>query len=228
MARVEIKNLGIKFNLVKQRERSLKGVLVNPFRKAARNEFWAIRNIDLLLKDGDILGITGPNGSGKSTLLRSITGIYDPDEGSIETEGQVSLLAIGAGFNKELSGIENIYLNGAVFGFSQEQIRELVPRIREFADIGDFLEQPIRTYSSGMVSRLGFAVAINLDPDILLIDEVLAVGDQAFKSKCETAVNDLIARRNRIVVIVSHNREIIESMCNRRLRLKRRPRDQHS
>lgn len=221
MARVEIRDLGIKFTLNKKRDSTIKATILRSFRRERREEFWAIRNIDLILTDGDILGISGPNGSGKSTLLRSITGIYSPDEGSIEVDGRVSLLAIGAGFVSDLSGLENVYLNGAIFGLTQHEIDEMVPRIAEFADIGEFLDQPIRTYSSGMVSRLGFAVAINLDPEILLIDEVMAVGDTQFKNKSKAAIQKMIERQDRIVVIVSHDQALLDSMCNKRLELRK-------
>lgn len=223
MAHVRITNLGIKFDLADRQERSIRELLLHPLRRTTSKEFWAIRHVDVELQDGDVIGITGPNGCGKSTLLRSITGIYQPDEGTIETEGRVSLLAIGAGFNKELSGVENIFLNGAVFGFTQAQIEAMVPSIQGFADIGDFMFQPIRTYSSGMISRLGFAIAINLNPDILLIDEVMAVGDAAFKEKCVKAVDNLLARQDRIVAIVSHDADTIKRLCNRRLDLTRKP-----
>ncbi|MDY0003642.1 MAG: ATP-binding cassette domain-containing protein [Polyangia bacterium] len=219
MARVVIRNLGIRFNLDAQRDLSIRNRILNIIRPDPQAEFWAIRHVDLELSPGDILGITGPNGSGKSTLLRAITGIYRADEGELLIEGRVSLLSIGAGFIKDLNGIENIYLNGAIFGFSEAQIAALVPKIAEFADIGDFMRQPIRMYSSGMLSRLGFAVAINLDPDILLIDEVLAVGDAAFKQKCKDAIGELLSRKDRIVVIVSHEPAILDNLCNRRIEL---------
>ncbi len=222
MARVEIQDLGIKFNLDKKRDRTLQRLLLNPFRREKREEFWAIRNVSLTLRDGDVLGIVGPNGAGKSTLLRSITGIYQADEGFIHTEGRVSLLAIGAGFHPELTGIENIFLNGSVFGLRQPEIEALISNIAAFADIGEFIYQPIRMYSSGMVSRLGFAVAVNLDPDILLIDEVLAVGDKGFRKKCRAAIEQMIRSRDRIVVIVSHDQDVIDKLCTRTLKLEPR------
>lgn len=225
MARVEIRNLGIKFNLDRRQDRSLKRLLLHPFHREPRNEFWAIRNVNLTLKDGDVLGIMGPNGSGKSTLLRSITGIYHADEGEILTEGRISLLAIGAGFHPDLTGMENIYLNGSIFGFTQRDLDGLVPKITAFAEIGEFVHQPVRMFSSGMVSRLGFAIAINLDPDILLIDEVLAVGDAAFKEKCRHAIDRLLSARNRIVVIVSHSEDEVEALCTRRFDMRPRPKE---
>tara|TARA_Y100000310_G_scaffold329150_1_gene398462 strand:- start:4623 stop:5291 length:669 start_codon:yes stop_codon:yes gene_type:complete len=222
MTKLKISNLGIKFNLDKKRDRTLKNFLLNPFKHEKKKEFWAVRNIILELKAGDILGITGLNGSGKSTLLRAITGIYKPDEGHIESEGKISLLAIGAGFEKELTGIENIYLNGALFGFSRGKIDEILPKVLAFADIGDFIYQPIRTYSSGMESRLGFAIAINLNPDILLIDEILAVGDAEFKDKCRNEIEKILKDEQKIVLIVSHNLDLIDKLCNRKFELIKR------
>jgi ABC-type polysaccharide/polyol phosphate transport system ATPase subunit len=221
MARVVAEGVGIKFTLARHQDRTLKRLLLHPFRREPVKEYWAVRGVSFTLENGDILGITGPNGAGKSTLLRALTGIYHPDEGRIAIQGRVSLLAIGAGFNPELTGLENIFVNGAVFGFGERAIHAMVPKIAAFADIGEFLYQPIRTYSSGMVSRLGFAVAINIDPDILLIDEVLAVGDAAFQQKCMTAIDALIRSKARIVAIVSHDPDLIARMCTRRLELTR-------
>lgn len=217
MVHVKIKDLGIKFNLDKKRDKTIKNLLLNPLKQDKSREFWAIRRVDLELKPGDVLGITGPNGSGKSTLLRAITGIYSPDEGSLDVNGKVSLLAIGAGFQQELTGIENIYLNGAVFGMTEKEINKRLKKIVSFADIGKFIYQPVRTYSSGMSARLGFAIAINLDPDILLIDEVMAVGDKEFKEKCNAEIERLLALKRKIVIIVSHNPELLNKLCAKQL-----------
>jgi len=222
MTKLKISNLGIKFNLDKKRDKTVKNFLLNPLKQEKKKEFWAIRNINLELKAGDILGITGPNGSGKSTLLRAITGIYNLDEGTLECEGKISLLAIGAGFEKELTGIENIYLNGALFGFSKEKIDSILPKVIEFADIGNFIYQYIRTYSLGMISRLGFAIAINLEPDILLIDEVLAVGDEDFKKKSKRKILEIIQKNNKIIIIATHDKSIIREYCNKNLELLKR------
>ncbi|MFH1134354.1 MAG: ABC transporter ATP-binding protein [Nanoarchaeota archaeon] len=213
MVHVKVKDLGIKFSLDRKKDRSIKNLVLHPFREPKR-EFWAIRHVNLELKSGDILGITGPNGSGKSTLLRAITGIYKPDEGSIEIEGRVALLSIAAGFEKEMTGIENIYLSGSIFGLTRQEIHHLLTRIIKFADIGDFINQPVRTYSSGMVARLGFAVAIHLDPDILLIDEVMAVGDKEFRMKCTSNIENKFITKNKIIILVSHDPNLIKSLCN--------------
>lgn len=221
MAHVTVQDLGVKFRLDKRREQTLRSRLLHPFARDRSREFWALRHVDLRLSAGDILGITGPNGAGKSTMLQALTGIYQPDEGTIDIQGRVALLALGAGFMHDLSGAENVYLNGAAFGFQQGYIDSIVPRIAEFAGIGDFFYQPVRTYSSGMISRLGFAIAMHLDPDILLIDETLAVGDSAFQKKCEEAIQDMLTQRGRIAVIVSHQMPIIRRLCNKRLHMTR-------
>jgi len=215
MIQLKISDLGIKFNLDRERDRTIKNFLLNPFKYEKKKEFWAIRNINLELKGGDILGLTGPNGSGKSTLLRVITGIYKVDEGRLEVEGKVSLLEFGAGFEMELTGIENIYLSGALFGFSKEKIDNIIDRVVTFADIGEFIHQPIRTYSSGMMSRLGFAIAINLDPDILLIDEIMVVGDKEFKKKCEYEISKKMKNADKIVIITTHDRNILDKLCTK-------------
>ena len=149
------------------------------------SEFWALQNISFELKRGECLGLIGPNGCGKSTLLRLIAGIFPPDEGRISFRGRVgALIALGAGFHPHLTGRENVFLNGAILGLSQEEIKDKFSEIIEFAEIGDFLDAPVATYSSGMRVRLGFAVASVIEPDLLLIDEILAVGDRKFRAKC--------------------------------------------
>lgn len=155
---------------------------------------------------GQILGIIGKNGSGKSTLLRALAGIFSPDEGTIETYGNsISLLAIGVGFQKELSGRENIMLSGMLLGFSEQEVREKMPAIIKFAGLGKFIDMPVRTYSSGMYSKLAFSITAILETDIMLIDEVLSVGDQRFKKKSLRKMKSLIADEDRTVVIVSHS-----------------------
>ncbi len=212
---VRITNLGIRFNLDKKVDTSIKKIILKPWSKRQERIYWGLRGVNLEFKTGEIVGIIGPNGSGKSTLLRAIAGIYTPDEGVISCTGKVALLAIGAGFQPELTGIENICLVGSMYGFSQEAMNELLPRIVDFADIGEFIYQPTRTYSSGMVSRLGFAIVVQLDPDILLIDEILAVGDQAFREKCIRTIKQKYLRGDKIVLFVSHDRKVISEFCNR-------------
>jgi ABC-type polysaccharide/polyol phosphate transport system ATPase subunit len=176
-----------------------------------------VREISLEVKQGEVLGIIGRNGSGKSTLLKMMAGVFPPDSGTISTRGSVSLLAgVGVGFHKELTGRENAYLYGALMGRTTEQIDELIEEIQSFAELNHHFDRPIRTYSSGMKSRLGISVATAFKPDLLLIDEVLGVGDVSFRKKSENRVKDLIAESGS-VVIVSHSMGLLKSICNRML-----------
>ncbi len=177
--------------------------------------FRALKGVSFEVEKGKILGIIGKNGSGKSTMLRAIAGIFSPDEGKIDLHGNtISLLSIGVGFNKKLTGKENIYLSGMLLGFSEEQIREKEQEIIDFADIGKFMYKPVKTYSSGMYSKLAFAITAILETDIMLIDEVLSVGDAQFKAKSYNKMKELISDENRTVLIVSHNLDTIASLCD--------------
>ena len=174
-----------------------------------------VRNISLEIREGEVLGIIGRNGSGKSTLLKMMAGVFPPDSGTISTRGSVSLLAgVGVGFHKELTGRENAYLYGALMGRTQTQIDELIDEIRSFAELEHHFDRPIRTYSSGMKSRLGISVATAFKPDLLLIDEVLGVGDASFRKKSEERVKEMIAESG-TVVIVSHSLGLLSSICSR-------------
>lgn len=176
----------------------------------------AVRGVDFEVQTGEILGIIGKNGSGKSTLLRALANIFSPDEGSIDLHGHsISLLAIGVGFKPELTGRENIMLSGMLIGFSEKQIQERMEEIIEFSELGDFIDMPVRTYSSGMYSKLAFSVTAILETDIMLIDEVLSVGDEKFKKKSYNKMKSLISQRNRTVVIVSHSLNTLEELCDR-------------
>ena len=178
--------------------------------------FEAVRGISFDVKTGEILGITGKNGSGKSTLLRALANIFSADEGSIDLHGHsVSLLAIGVGFKNELSGRENIMLSGMLLGFSEKEVQDRMDEIIEFAGLGTFIDMPVRTYSSGMYSKLAFSITAILETDIMLIDEVLSVGDEKFKKKSYAKMKSLISQRNRTVVIVSHNLKTLEELCDR-------------
>ena len=173
--------------------------------------FEALKGVSFDLEEGKILGIIGKNGSGKSTMLRAIAGIFSPDD----LHGRrVSLLSIGVGFNKKLTGRENVYLSGMLLGFSEEQIAEKEKEIIDFADIGKFIDRPVKTYSSGMYSKLAFAITAILETDIMLIDEVLSVGDQRFKEKSYNKMKELISDDTRTVVIVSHSLGTIEELCD--------------
>lgn len=178
--------------------------------------FEAVRGVSFEVKRGEILGITGKNGSGKSTLLRALANIFSADEGSIDLHGHsVSLLAIGVGFKSELSGRENIMLSGMLLGFSEQEVMSRMDEIIEFAGLGDFIDMPVRTYSSGMYSKLAFSITAILETEIMLIDEVLSVGDEKFKKKSYAKMKSLISERNRTVVIVSHSLSTLEELCDR-------------
>ena len=177
--------------------------------------FRALEKISLDVKKGEVVGLMGANGSGKSTLLRVIAGIYAPDEGSVRVRGRVTLLAgIGTGFQLDLTGRENIMLTGSIYGYSKMEISKMEEEIIEFSGIREFIDQPIRTYSAGMRARLGFAIVSNLEPDILLLDEVMSVGDTDFRQKSRNKIEQLI-KGDATVVIVSHSKSIIKSMCDR-------------
>ena len=177
--------------------------------------FKALKGVSFEVEKGKILGIIGKNGSGKSTMLRAIAGIFSPDKGSIDLHGHtISLLSIGVGFNKKLTGRENIFLSGMLLGFSEEEIKAKEKEIIEFADIGSFIEKPVKTYSSGMYSKLAFAITAILETDIILIDEVLSVGDAKFKEKSYNKMKELISADDRTVVIVSHSLGTISELCD--------------
>lgn len=190
---------------------------LNPFKKKYHYDHYALRNISFEIKKGEIVGIIGKNGSGKSTLLKIITGVLSPSSGTLNVKGKISaLLELGAGFNPEYTGIENIYFNGMVMGFTREEMEQKIDTIIEFADIGDFIYQPVKTYSSGMFARLAFAVAINVEPEILIIDETLSVGDMYFQAKCMTKMKELFSK-GVTVIFVTHDTNAIKSLCNRTL-----------
>ena len=180
-----------------------------------RDEFWALKGLTFELSKGDVVGLIGANGSGKTTLLRLLAGILPPDTGEIRIRGRVSaLIALGAGFHPHMTGRENIFLNGTILGLSYEEIKMKFDEIVAFAEIRDFLEAPISTYSSGMKVRLGFAIAIQTQPEVILIDEVLAVGDLSFRARCLEKL-DQIRSSGTTIVFVSHNRQAVKSLCNR-------------
>lgn len=178
--------------------------------------FEAVRGVSFEVQMGEILGIVGKNGSGKSTLLRALANIFSADEGTIDLHGHsVSLLAIGVGFKPELTGRENIMLSGMLLGFEEKEILKRTDEIIEFAELGEFIDMPVRTYSSGMHSKLAFSVTAILETDIMLIDEVLSVGDERFRKKSYNKMKSLISEKNRTVVIVSHNLGTLEELCDR-------------
>lgn len=188
--------------------------------KLRKNEFWALNNISFEVKKGETLGIIGPNGSGKTTLLKLLNGIFWPDKGKITVKGKVgALIEVGAGFHPLLTGRENIYINAAILGMTKEEVDEKFDDIIEFADIGDFLDAPVKHYSSGMFVRLGFAVAVHCEPNVLLVDEVLAVGDINFKAKCYTKIKEL-NEKGITILFISHSMELVSRICNHTIYLK--------
>jgi len=220
MAVIEAKNIGIMFKLRHERRRTLKKSVMNIFKKKLSTQnFWALKNVSFKVNEGESLGIIGKNGSGKTTLLRVIGGIFKPDEGSINVRGKVStLLSVGAGFQPELSGLENIYLNGTILGLKKKEIDAIADSIIAFSELNNFIDVPVKTYSSGMHARLGFSIAVNIERDIMLIDEILGVGDRHFREKCERKMSQF-RERAKTIILVSHNTEAIKSFCNRAILL---------
>lgn len=208
---IEVKDLKITYKCVKSL--SLRKSFFR-LKKSRLEVHEALKGISFEVKKGEILGIVGKNGSGKSTLLRAIAGIFSPDAGSIELESDsVSLLSIGVGFQKQMSGRENIILSGMLLGFTEQQVRDKMDEIIEFANLGKFIDMPVKTYSSGMHSKLAFSITAVLETDIMLIDEVLSVGDTKFKKKSYKKMKELITDENRTVIIVSHSTETLEKLC---------------
>lgn len=192
---------------------------ISPWRKSYHKDFQALDDINLTVHQGECIGIIGTNGAGKSTLLKIITGVLNPTSGSVHIEGHVSsLLELGAGFNRNYTGMENIYLNGKIMGYSDEEIKERVPLIEQFAGIGDFINQPVKNYSSGMFARLAFAVAINVDPDVLIVDEALSVGDVFFQTKCYHKFDEF-RKQGKTILFVSHDLGSVIKYCDRCLLL---------
>ena len=210
---IEVKDLCIHYKGFKSY--SIKQNLLRG-KKNKAEVFEAVKNVSFNVKKGEILGLIGKNGSGKSTMLRAIAGIFTPNSGSIDLHGNsVSLLAIGVGFQTELTGRENIMLSGMLLGFTEEQIKAKSQEIIEFSELGKFIDQPVRTYSSGMHSKLAFSITAILNTDIMLIDEVLSVGDARFKKKSYKKMKELITDENRTVVIVSHETKTIRELCHK-------------
>ena len=209
---IEIHNLWKTFRLYQEKNRYLKAAVLRG-RRARYEEFWALKEVSFDVPFGSTLGIIGSNGSGKSTLLKCLAGILSPDKGSVGINGRISaLLELGAGFHLDLSGRENVYLNGAILGLSKREITEKFDDIVEFAGLGKFIDTPVKNYSSGMIVRLGFAVAANVEPEILLIDEVLSVGDQSFQLRCIERI-EKFRQEGKTMVFVSHSLAQVQQLC---------------
>jgi ABC-2 type transport system ATP-binding protein len=213
-AAIEIDNVSKHFRLNHARADSLKERVVN-FRKPNFEEFWALRDITLHVDQGETLGLLGHNGSGKSTLLKCVAGIMRPTRGSIVKRGRVAaLLELGSGFHGDLTGRENVYMNASILGFSRKEIDRIFDDIVAFSEIEEFIDNQVKHYSSGMAARLGFAVAVNVEPEILLVDEVLSVGDEAFQRKCLKRIKDF-QREGRTILLVSHAVDMVRRICDR-------------
>ena len=215
---LKVENVGMKFNLSKEKHDSVKEYFIALMKhELIYNEFWALKDVSFELKAGDRLGILGFNGAGKSTLLKVIAGVFKPSVGSIERKGILApLIELGAGFDPQYTGLENIYLYGACLGYSHKFIDEKLDEIIDFSELKDFIDVPLKNYSSGMKARLGFAIATIVEPDMLILDEVLSVGDAKFKKKSEERLM-MLMKKGVTVLFVSHNTEQVQRICNKAL-----------
>jgi lipopolysaccharide transport system ATP-binding protein len=214
-AAIVAENAGVWYRLHLEKRRTLRRDVITLFRRDGVQEYWALRHLDFKVSPGEVLGVIGTNGAGKTTLLKVLAGILIPDEGQVTTQGRIStLLQLGAGFEPELSGRDNIYLNGLVLGLSKAELDQRFEEIVDFAQLGQFIDAPLKTYSSGMQARLGFSVACNVDPDILLVDEILAVGDETFRDK---SYNRMLSfkEQGKTILLVSHSLDKVLSFCSR-------------
>jgi ABC-type polysaccharide/polyol phosphate transport system ATPase subunit len=219
---IDVRHLGIRYSLRLTRKTTLKGSLADLFRRGDRGRpthFWALRDLNLHCDHGESLAIIGPNGAGKSTLLLALAGILEPSEGEVVINGRVStLLTLGAGFDPELTGRDNIDLAAAFLAIDHRLMAELSPSIVEFAEIGPFIDAPVKTYSTGMKARLGFAIATAVTPDILLLDEVLGTGDQTFRARSQARIRELVDKA-KAIVLVTHDLTFVTEFCNRAILL---------
>jgi ABC-type polysaccharide/polyol phosphate transport system ATPase subunit len=217
-AMIRVEGLSKLFKIPKEPARTAKEAVIRFLkRKSDYEEFWALRDVSFTVNRGEAVGIIGRNGSGKSTLFKLVSGVLVPTNGSIVVNGRVSpMIELTAGFHPELTGMENVFLNGAIYGMSRAEVRRKLDAIIDFAGIGDFIYSPSRVYSSGMLARLGFAIAVNVDADILLVDEVLSVGDADFQHKCIAKIKEL--KENDITIVyVSHDMNTVKNLCDRTL-----------
>jgi ABC-type polysaccharide/polyol phosphate transport system ATPase subunit len=218
MSSIYVENLSIKFRVYHDRSPSLKQTFANIFKRngaSSYSDFWAVKNLSFNIKAGDRVGIVGHNGAGKSTLLKALCRVYESSEGNISVAGRIApLLEIGAGFHPEFTGRENIYLNGSILGYSKHQLKKIEPEVIAFAELEEFIDTPVKYYSTGMYMRLAFSLATAMHPDILVLDEIFAGGDAAFMAKAKTRMYDLIDKAN-IMIIVSHDHLLVKALCNR-------------
>ena len=211
---IEVSNVSMRFNMSKEKVDSIKEYMIKLIKRELRfEEFFALKNISINIEKGDVFGIVGLNGSGKSTLLKVISGILKPTTGTVKTYGSISpLIELGAGFDMDLTAGENIFVNGSVLGFSKSEMQEKYDNVIDFAELKDFENVAVKNFSSGMIARLGFAIATITKPDILIVDEILSVGDFLFQQKCEKRIRELMDGGT-TVLIVSHSIEQIERLC---------------
>lgn len=213
---IKVRHVTIKFNLMEEKVDTLKEYIVRLLQgKLLYNEFTALDDISFDIEKGDIFGLVGFNGAGKSTLLKIIAGVLHPTSGSVEVKGSIApLIEVGAGFDPDLTARENIYLNGAILGHNKAFLDEHFDRILDFAELRDFVDVPVKNFSSGMYARLGFAIATEVQPDILIVDEVLSVGDYAFQEKCEQRIRSMV-EHGTTIVLVSHEITAVKKLCNK-------------
>jgi ABC-2 type transport system ATP-binding protein len=211
---VRLEKVGVRYRVPSERIPTFKEYIIRILqRKVSHRDFWALDDVSLHIKKGEVFGIIGDNGAGKSTLLKLVARVLKPTNGRVWVKGRVApLLEFGAAFHQDLSGRENVFLNGALLGFTQKEMEEKFPRIVEFAGLGDFIDAPMRTYSSGMWARLGFAIATDVEPDILIVDEVLSVGDEAFQIKSYARMEQF-RKQGATILFVSHSMDVINGMC---------------
>jgi homopolymeric O-antigen transport system ATP-binding protein len=213
---VSFQHVGMCFRMHREKVTTLKEALLGRFRHLKHaDEFWAVRGFSAEISPGESVGLIGHNGSGKSTLLKLAAGVLKPTEGALRVEGRVSpLIELAAGFDPDLTGRDNVFLNGVLLGYSRREMAAKLDRIVEFSELGEFIDVPVKSYSSGMYARLGFAIAADVEPDVLMIDEVLAVGDERFQAKCMDRIRSIRAR-GATIVYVSHAMEQVQALCDR-------------
>ncbi len=219
---IKVDHVGMRFIMSREKVDNLKEFVIKKInRKISYKDFWALKDVSFTVDRGDRVGILGLNGAGKSTLLKIIAGVLKPTEGTITTKGSIApLLELGAGFDLQYTGAENIYLYGAVLGYSKEFIRDKFDEIVEFSELGEFINVPVKNYSSGMRSRLGFSIATVVDPDILILDEVFAVGDAKFRKKSEKKIKSMF-KQGVTVLFVSHSIDQVKTICNKAILLEK-------
>jgi len=214
---IAVEGVSVRYRLAKEKPRTLQEYFIDRLRgkKVNYEAFWALKDITITLGKGETLGVIGHNGAGKSTLLKVIAGVLKPTEGKVAVRGKVApLIELGAGFDMELTGLENIYMNGSILGLSRKEIERKFDKIVAFSELAEFIYSPLKSYSSGMIARLGFSIATEVDPDVLIIDEILAVGDEHFRKKCNKRILSF-KEKGTTMFLVSHNMNDIKKFCNK-------------